>query len=1006
VNCVSEKRNPMLAPERHEPELAPNRSSVLERILPAEAKFYEGYDWSLNPHLTVREAVEYLGDEIATLRASQRDWQVSEVITNVYLLSCGLLNTVDEYLRGPSLRLPSRLADMVAGRTARWMADNLLVNKRPRHRAFVGRWRERWLAALNDFLSAAVVDDIRDQNSLVGSADKLASLLELRLPSDLQATHIGVPSPFRRLDLTHHDVLVLGECYARRFPDRSQAILLVGLRTSGSYFAPLLQAFFVARGYKAVSLLTLSPSKGPGRRELKHLKHYAAQGYTAVIVDDPPHTGGAILTALGITRRAGFDNSKMRVLLPTHPARRHLFKALPSDMVVLLEPEQWYKRKLLAPEMVQHRLAEYFTNQNFSRTSVTISDRAEEMNARLQDDVSDERGDRLKRIFEVQLETRQGQKETRYVLAKSVGWGWLGYHAFLAGQSLSGFVPPVLGLRDGILYMAWIPHSADGPHDPNEVDAHIDTAASYIAARTRYLSFPAGLAAAIDPPRQNNGIRLLRDSLSNAYGKFPVNILTQPRLGRLLRHQSIPIPTLIDGNMQRNEWIVGSHGLLKTDYEHHGLGKEELNVVDPAYDLADTVLNWRLSAEEETELVRRYIKESNDIGVEQRLLLNKLLAGVWTMKRSHDRLFGTAATKERQQEFHRQFLEAWDFLTVQVARYCGRLCRPKTAPHWRSPIVLTDVDGVLDSRLLGFPTTTAAGIDALSLLHAKEFSVAVNTARSISEVKAYCAAYSLAGGVAEHGSYIWDAVKQRGRSLINREAATQLDALRRHLQQIPGVFLDDRHQYTIRAFTYKDKPRGLKEKMIRFMRASGIGDTVVAPLSTLLIKSLLAELGLDRLTFHHTLIDTTIVAKEVDKGSGLIALRDWVLGAAAETIAIGDQEPDLMMFRVATRSFAPANIGRAREARLLGCHIASRAFQRGFLEIAGVITGSDYPSGRRTAKGTDTPTPSRDLFIDVLRAADRNWSGNVANAVFSSVASIARRAVSMSDRGLKRNSAL
>jgi hypothetical protein len=64
---------------------------------------------------------------------------------------------------------------------------------------------------------------------------------------------------------------------------------------------------------------------------------------------------------------------------------------------------------------------------------------------------NDERGARLKRIFEVHLETPQGRKEIRYVLAKSVGWGWLGYHAFLAGHRLSGFVPPILGLRDGIL---------------------------------------------------------------------------------------------------------------------------------------------------------------------------------------------------------------------------------------------------------------------------------------------------------------------------------------------------------------------------------------------------------------------------------------------------------------------------------------------------------------------------------------------------------------------------
>src|SRR6516162_10257735 len=98
-------------------------------------------------------------------------------------------------------------------------------------------------------------------------------------------------------------------------------------------------------------------------------------------------------------------------------------------------------------------------HRNFVRTHVFASARAEELNTRLQNASSDERGARLKRIFEVHLETSEGQKETRYVLAKSVGWGWLGYHAFLAGHRLLGFVSPILGLREGILYM-------DGFHNP------------------------------------------------------------------------------------------------------------------------------------------------------------------------------------------------------------------------------------------------------------------------------------------------------------------------------------------------------------------------------------------------------------------------------------------------------------------------------------------------------------------------------------------------------------
>jgi hydroxymethylpyrimidine pyrophosphatase-like HAD family hydrolase len=975
-------RHLMLAPERLENEAEGERLPETEGVLADERAFYEAYPWSLNPHLTVRQAIEHLEDEIGALPVTPRGWQSGEVVTNVYLLSCALLNSVDEYLRGASLRLPSRLAGIRAGRAARWMVENLMVNRRPRRSANVRRWRVRWLAALNEFLSVMVTEKVHDPALFAESGAKLVVLLRSQLPSELQTKHIGIPSPFRRLDLTPHDIVALGERYARQFLDRSQKILLVGLRTSGSYFAPLLRAVFAAQGYGTVSLLTLSPSKGPGSRERRELRQYAEQGYTVVIVDDPPHTGGAIFTALEIVRRIGFGRSKTRVLVPTHPARQQLFKTLPDDLIIALEPKHWHKSSLLDPETVQRRLAAYFGARNFVKTSVIDSDRVKELNAKLQNAVSDERGARLKKIFEVKLKTRQGRTETRYVLAKSVGWGWLGYHAFLAGERLSGFVPPILGLRDGILYMEWIPDSVlDGDDESRRLATHIDSIASYIAARMRHLSLAHDSIAGEGFPSQNNGMNLLRDMLSKAYGTFPANLLAQPLLGRLLRRQPCPFPTLIDGNMQQEEWIAGPRGLLKTDYEHHGLGKEELNVCDPAYDLADTILNWQLSAEDESRLVRRYIKESGDTGVEQRLPLNKLLAGFWGMKRAHDQLLGKAAVSQRQQVFHRRFMAAWDFLTVQTARHYGRRCRSKSGPRWRSPLVATDIDGVLDRRVLGFPSTTAAGIEALSLLHAYDFSVAVDTARSVSEVKAYCDAYALAGGVAEHGSYIWDAVNRRGRSLIGPEAMAQLEVLKRHLRQMPGVFLDYRHQYSVRAFSYRDKPRGLKRKLLNFIRASGVGDGVVGPVPTLLIRHLMTDLRLDLLSYHHTEIDTAIVAKDANKGTGLLALRDWVLGKMAKTIAIGDQEPDLEMFRVATRSFAPANIGCRREARLVGCRIARQSFQRGLLEIARTITRQDVRDDKRKSKETMALTRGDDLLIDVLAVADRTWSKNLWNAL-------------------------
>ena len=94
------------------------------------------------------------------------------------------------------------------------------------------------------------------------------------------------------------------------------------------------------------------------------------------------------------------------------------------------------------------------------------------------------------------------------------------------------------------------------------------------------------------------------------------------------------------------------------------------------------------------------------------------------------------------------------------------------------------------------------------------------------------------------------------------------------------------------------------------------------------------------------------------------------IGPDAETIAVGDSETDLPMFRVANRCFAPAQIGCALQARLLGCQISRHSYQRGFLEIARRLA---HPDGRQCEHCSDLRQrwPRDSLFLNILEAADR-----------------------------------
>jgi hydroxymethylpyrimidine pyrophosphatase-like HAD family hydrolase len=946
-------------------------------VLTSERTFYESYDWCLNPYLTMSEAVGHLRKEIDKLVIVSQAWQVNEIATNTFLLSCGLLNCVEEYLRGSTLRLTKRLSKITVARAAARSVE--IISTKPWSRGRVARWREQWISALDYFLLAFVASQPIDGKRLFDSCNKLLRLLRAELPADLLTNRLNTPSPFSHLDLAASDILKLGAFFIRRFPDRTQPILILGLRTSGSYIAPLLRAFLVAEGYGSVAFLTINPKKGTGRKENKNLRQFAKRGCLVLIVDDPPRSSRTLLDAIQVCCQVGFSNDKIKLLAPTQAADPSWSKNFPKDSVITLEPEQWYKAGLLNLKTVELRLAEYFRGKKFSDISVTASRPAEgSVGCHA---ASDRRGVRLKRIFEVKLATPAGEAQTTYVMAKSVGCGWFSYRAFLIAHRLSGHVPPILGLRDGILYTEWIPQQ---PTQACSKEKLLKASASYVAARVRHLKLKIDPQSALDLKQHNNGSRLLAKVLSRAYGRYIPDALMRPRLDYLVRAAQCPCPTLIDGNMHGDEWIFDQHKLLKTDYEHHGMGKSGINVIDPAFDLADTILKLKLTPEEEDALIRKYTAASGDSTVKQRLYMYKLLAGLWSMSHAQAQLFDSPCGGDLQRSYHRSFMSAWNFLTVQTARHCGSLCYRPADLRWSAPLVLLDIDGVLDRRLFGFPCTTVAGMTALSLLASHQISVALNTTRSLAEVKEYCAAYSLAGGVAEHGSCIWDAVRQREQVLISAETEHQLATLKKSLQQVPGVFFDERHQYSIRAFTYRDKPTALIQSLAQAGRASSIGDGALGPISTHVVHQLLTDLRLDRLTFHHTLIDTKIVAREVDKGTGLAALQNRLLTPDSETIAVGDDKPDLAMFRAATRSFAPANIGCRTQAQLLGCKIATHPYQQGLLEIVRALIPKK--NGKEQGSRSDASLHDSDeLFFSVLSAADQTWRSNLLKALLDPI---------------------
>jgi len=942
------------------PQPLPKAPSLLE----TEREFYGGYGWCLDAFPTLGDVVGHLGQEASRLRSRLAGWPQAEAATNVFLLACALADGVDDDLAGDGYDLSAITAVVPPLRPLTRIVERALgVGRRARalRQRGLRAWRSAWGAALGRYLRAALTDAAVETGVAAAAAAALVDLLDRGLPPRVLARRAKVPAAFRSQDLAPHDLVELAERFAAAFPDRERPLLVLGLRTAGSYFAPVVAAALGRLGYADVEPVTLRPKKGAAPWEQAALARCAARRGLAVVVDEPADTGATVARAVDLLGRAGVPPGDVVVLLPVHPTRRdwdrsHESLPLARTTVITLEPEAWHKHKRLEPDAVGQLMSEYFRAQGYVEAEVVASPSAERFNRQLQRLSEEKFHSRLKRVFEVRLYDDRGGEQTRYVLAKSVGWGWLGYHAFHAAVALVDFVPPVLGLRGGVLFSEWLPQD-DPLALPRDRAELLRRAAGYVAARFRRLRLPADPVPQLDR-RHQKGAELLARALSGAFGWRHAAALKRGRLVHDLSRRACPVPTLVDGKMRLQEWVRGPVSLLKTDFEQHGLGKTELNVTDPAYDLAEAILHLELSAAEEQELLERYRVASGDHGVEDRLFACKLLAGTAALHGALDNLRDTRL-RHRHHEFNRGYVEAAAFLTAQTVRFCGRLCAPPAAPQWRSPLAVLDIDGVLDKQVFGFPSTTAAGIEALALLHSHGAAIALNSARTLAEVREYSRAYGCAGGVAEYGSVAWDAVTDRTEVLVTAESRDQLERLARSLRRMPGVFLNDRYQHSLRAYFFES------------------GRTV--PLPRPVVEGLAADLGLDRLRVHQTYLDTTVLAGEVDKGKGLLALLALAGVEGVETIAVGDSEPDLAMFRVATRSFAPRHISGRSVARLLGCQITGRSYQRGLLSAARAIV---HPDGGRCPRCTPSRPPAGDALVwEMLQAADRSPAESLVRAL-------------------------
>src|SRR5262249_4018226 len=282
-----------------------------------ETDFYAQYAGALNGLPTLREVLGHLSEELGKLESLEEGWPQREVITNIFLFACSATDTIDDYLAGTTYDF-SKIGQAfpLAAAPVRVLNRIFAAGRRTREARLsrLRAWNEKWRSAVTGFLRAAMVGDV-EQGELLQHRARLADLLPPRFPKGMWNARPKMPAFFRSRDFAPADCLELGKKFLERFPECERPAMVMGLRTAGSFLAPLLCAYLRAR-FPAVDWVAVRPKKGLASWELHALWQAAGRRARALVIDESIHSGQTLIAAVELLRRAGFRDDDIVVLNP------------------------------------------------------------------------------------------------------------------------------------------------------------------------------------------------------------------------------------------------------------------------------------------------------------------------------------------------------------------------------------------------------------------------------------------------------------------------------------------------------------------------------------------------------------------------------------------------------------------------------------------------------------------------------------------------------------------
>ena len=149
----------------------------------------------------------------------------------------------------------------------------------------VWKWQRKWDGCV-ELACEILLNELGARTPQVAQLAEMSQALAGQgVAEKLRGVRMQLPSGFRAQDLTHHDAIALADAFDRSHSDREGELAIVGARTAGAYFAPLIHLRLQQLGWKS-SWTSVRPKNGLGHWEKRRVCAMTGQAAKVLIVDD------------------------------------------------------------------------------------------------------------------------------------------------------------------------------------------------------------------------------------------------------------------------------------------------------------------------------------------------------------------------------------------------------------------------------------------------------------------------------------------------------------------------------------------------------------------------------------------------------------------------------------------------------------------------------------------------------------------------------------------------